>query len=381
MLAAPTGKAATRLNQVVQDTTAGADAERDVPRATTLHQLLGIGRDGVGRRRGWLDADVVVVDEASMVSLPLLAETLRRARPDARVVLVGDPDQLASIEVGAILADVVEAAGADPRGVVVSRLATSHRFGEAGGVAALAAGVRDGSIHAVDDAVSAHSTVRRLEPASARGDVVDTVLDRAVGLIEAARAGDADAALAAYGSLGVLCAHKRGDGSTAWWGRTVERRLVELGVLRVRDVDYVGRPLLVTRNDPLTKLMNGMTGIVIDGDDGPQVAFDTGIHPLSAVAFAETAWALTIHKSQGSEFDDVVVSLPDATSELLTRELVYTAVTRARRAVTLLAPPGSLEAALARRVARASGLVARLRARGQAAGGDAAANGSTTPAT
>jgi exodeoxyribonuclease V alpha subunit len=387
-LAAPTGKAASRLDQAVREGGAdphGAHEPLASLRATTLHRLLSIGRDGIARRREWLDADVVVVDEASMVSLPLLAETLRRARPDARVVLVGDPDQLASIEVGAILSDVVEAAGTESSGVVVSTLATPHRFGEAGGVAALAAAVREGSLHAVDDAVAAHGTLARVEPSSGRADVVEVVVARAVALVEAARRGDAESALASYAGLGVLCAHKRGDGSTAWWRRTVERRLVELGVLRLRDVDYPGRPLLVTRNDPLTGLSNGMTGVVIAHDDGPRVAFDTGTHPLAAVAFAETAWALTIHKSQGSEFDDVVVSLPEATSELLTRELVYTAVTRARRAVTVLAPPGSLEAALGRRVARASGLVVRLRARGQGAGGGAAgpaeANGSTVPAT
>ena len=181
----------------------------DAPSATTLHRLLGIGRDGIGRRRGSLDADVVVVDEASMVSLPLLAETLRRARPDARVVLVGDPDQLASIEVGAILSDVVEAA-ATTSGVMVSTLTTSHRFGEAGGVAALAAAVRGGSERAVDDAVAAHDTIRRLDPATGRAAVVDAVVDRAVAIVEAARRGDAEAALAGYASLGVLCAHKRG---------------------------------------------------------------------------------------------------------------------------------------------------------------------------
>jgi exodeoxyribonuclease V alpha subunit len=386
-LAAPTGKAASRLDQAVREAALGdPSAQREpTPRATTLHGLLGIGRDGIARRGGWLDADVVVVDEASMVSLPLLAETLRRTRPDARVVLVGDPDQLASIEVGAILSDVVEAAGDRSSGVVVSTLATSHRFGEAGGVAALAAAVREGSLRAVDDAVANHGTLQRREPASGRAGVVDAVVQRAVALVEAARAGDAEAALQCYGSLGVLCAHKQGDGSTAWWRRTVERRLVELGVLRARDTDYPGRPLLVTRNDPLTGLSNGMTGVVIAHDDGPRVAFDVATHPLAAVAFAETAWALTIHKSQGSEFDEVVVSLPEPSSELLTRELVYTAVTRARRAVTVLAPPGALEAALARRVARSSGLVARLRARDQGeVGGPArpgAANGSTAPAT
>lgn len=394
-LAAPTGKAASRLDQAVRadvaNDRAGRAADDEVSeagegttarRATTLHSLLGIGRDGIARRRGWLDADVIVVDEASMVSLPLLAETLRRARPDTRVVLVGDPDQLASIEVGAILSDVVEA-GSDA-GVVVSTLATSHRFGEDGGVAALAAAVREGSLGAVDDAVAAFGSLARLDPGEARGEVVDAVVRRAVDLVEVARQGDAAAALELASALGVLCAHKRGDGSTGWWGRTVERRLVQLGVLRRRDGDVVGRPLLVTRNDPLTGLTNGMTGVVVAGDEGPRVAFELGTFPLAAVAFAETAWAVTIHKSQGSEFDEVVVSLPEATSELLTRELVYTAVTRARQAVTLLAPPGALESALARRVARASGLVARLRARGQlavSASDGPVADSSTTPAT
>ena len=386
-LAAPTGKAAARLDEAVREAAPpgnGKGSTGVAPRATTLHSLLGVGRDGIARRGGWLDADVVVVDEASMVSLPLLAETLRRARRDTRVVLVGDPDQLASIEVGAILSDVVEAAGSSPGGVVVSTLATSHRFGESGGVASLATAVRAGDLRAVDEAVAAHGSLARLEPAAGRARVVEAVVHRAVELVEVARRGDADAALALASSLGVLCAHKRGDGSTSWWGRTVERRLVELGVLRRRDADVVGRPLLVTRNDPLTGLTNGMTGVVVAHGDGPHVAFELGTLPLASVAFAETAWALTIHKSQGSEFDGVIVSLPDAASELLTRELVYTAVTRARQSVTLLAPPGALEAALERRVARASGLVARLRARGQAAGGTWAArapDSSTAPAT
>jgi exodeoxyribonuclease V alpha subunit len=385
-LAAPTGKAAARLDEAVREAARARSAVpgRAAPRATTLHALLGVGRDGTTQRGGWLDADVVVIDEASMVSLPLLAETLRRSRPGTRVALVGDPDQLASIEVGAILSDVVEAAGARAGGAVVSTLATPHRFGEGGGVAALAAAVREGDLRAVDEAVATHDSLARREPDRGRAAVVEDVVRRAADLVAVAQDGDGDAALALASSLGVLCAHKRGDGSTSWWGRTVERRLVEDGVVRRRDDDVIGRPLLVTRNDPLTGLTNGMTGVVVAHADGPHVAFELGTLPLASVAFAETAWALTIHKAQGSEFDAVVVSLPDAASELLTRELVYTAVTRARRSVTLLAPPGSLEAALVRRVARASGLVARLRARGQAPDDTLDArspDSSTTPAT
>jgi exodeoxyribonuclease V alpha subunit len=364
-LSAPTGKAAARLDEAVR--AAGLGDGDEVPRAVTLHRLLGLGRDGIARRRGHVDADVIVVDEASMVSLPVLAETLRRARPGSRVVLVGDPDQLASIEVGAVLSDVVAAAGDPGSSVAVSTLTTSHRFGDAAGVVDLAAAVRAGDVAGIDAAAARHATLSRHDPASGRQEVLEHVVDRAAALVDAARAGDAEAALGALSALGVLCAHRRGDGSVEWWRRAVEARLVERGILRGRDPDYVGRPLLVTRNDPLTGLANGMTGVVVAQGDEVTCAFDAGLVPLAAVAWAETAWALTIHKSQGSEYDEVVVSLPGPTSELLTRELVYTAVTRARREVTLLAPEGSLEVALARRVARSSGLVARLRATGESA--------------
>ena len=167
-------------------------------------------------------------------------------------------------------------------------------------------------------------------------------------------------ALGLVGSFGTLCATREGDGSTAWWRRGIEARLVDLGLVGARDVDYVGRPLLVTRNDPLTGLLNGSVGVVVARGADRVAVFDVGVFELSSVPRAETVWALTIHKSQGSEYDEVVVSLPRAESLILTRELLYTAVTRSRGAVTVLAPPGSLDTALRRRVARASGLAARL---------------------
>ncbi|HUD69285.1 MAG TPA: exodeoxyribonuclease V subunit alpha [Acidimicrobiales bacterium] len=357
-LAAPTGKAAARLDEAVR--AAMPDADADVlPQARTLHRLLGVGRDGVARGGRLLDADVIVVDEASMVSLPLLAATLGKARPDARVILVGDPDQLASIEVGAVLADVVEAAAASS-GVVVSTLTTAHRFEDARGVPSLAAAIRSGSVAEFDAAIAAHPDLHSLAPDGGLGALVARVTDHAVEQIEAARSGDADRALALVASLGVLCATKRGQGSTAWWNAAVESELVTRGMLRRRDLDYVGRPLLVTRTDALTGLTNGMIGVVVANGDDRRAIFEVGAFAPEAVAWAATVWALTIHKSQGSEYDEVVVSLPGPDSPILTRELIYTAVTRARRTVTLVAPAGSLQAALSRRVARSSGLAARL---------------------
>jgi exodeoxyribonuclease V alpha subunit len=360
-LAAPTGKAASRLDEAVRAMDA-AEGGSPSPRAATIHSLLGIGRDGTARGPKVLDADLVVLDEASMVSLPRLSQVLDAVRPGARVVLVGDPDQLASIEVGAVLSDVVDARRERDGAVVVTTLATAHRFAGGEGVAALAAAVRAGSVADVTAVLDGDETLARCHDGAGLDAVVERVVDRAEALVTAARRGDAATALELLGALGVLCGTRRGRGSTSWWSRTVEARLVRRGVLRARDTDYVGRPLLVTRNDRLTGLTNGMTGVVVADGDEHRVAFDGASHPLASVPWTETAWAITIHKSQGSEFDEVVVSLPGPDSRVLTRELVYTAVTRARRAVTLADPAGSLEAALARRVARSSGLVARLRA-------------------
>ncbi|HEV3328265.1 MAG TPA: ATP-binding domain-containing protein, partial [Acidimicrobiales bacterium] len=271
-------------------------------------------------------------------------------------------DQLASIEVGAVLSDVVDAAAQPDSVVVVTTLSTSHRYAEGEGVAALADAVRTGSATAVDAAVKEHDELGAVRPGRGRDAVVRRVVEHAESIVTAARGGDEGRALGLLGELGVLCGTRRGDGSTEWWRTTVEDQLVRRGALRRRDLDYVGRPLLVTRNDPLTGLTNGMTGVVVARGDERCALFEVGAFPLASVPWTETAWALTIHKSQGSEYGEVVVSLPRADSRVLTRELVYTAVTRARRAVTVVAPEGSLERALSRRVARSSGLVARLRA-------------------
>jgi exodeoxyribonuclease V alpha subunit len=358
-LATPTGKAAARLDEAVRAVVAGDDVGVDgFAPARTLHSLLGVGRDGMTRVQRPLDADVIVVDEASMVSLPLLAATLRRARPGSRVILVGDPDQLASIEVGAVLADVVAAAASG--GVVVSTLTTAHRFEDARGVPSLASAVRSGSVTELDAAVASHPDLHLVRPEEGLEALVAHVTAHAVELLTAARDGDVDRSLALVASLGVLCATRRGPGSTTWWNSAIESALVARGMLRRRDTSYIGRPLLVTRNDPLTGLANGMIGVVVADGDDRRAVFEVGSFEPDAVAWADTVWALTIHKSQGSEYDEVVVSLPGPDSRILTRELIYTAVTRARRSVTLVAPKGSLQAALSRRVARSSGLAARL---------------------
>lgn len=358
-LAAPTGKAAARLDEAVR--ALHPSAVEDPPaKAQTIHRLLGLGPSG--RRPRQVEADLVVVDEASMLSLPLLADLLAAVPSSAGVVLVGDPDQLASVEVGAVLSDVVAAAAAGAR-VVVTTLETPHRFDPTGGVLGLAAAVRAGDADAVEAQLrGATADLHRADDRCSRAALLARVADHAARVVTAARAGDGPGALGELGALGVLCGTKLGEGSTSWWQRAVESELVARGLLSPRDADYVGRPVLVVRNDPLTGLANGDLGVVVAEGSERRVAFAGDVLPLESVPWVETAWALTIHKSQGSEFDDVVVSLPDETNRVLCRELVYTAVTRARHGVTLVGSAASLRAALARRVARSSGLVARLAA-------------------
>ena len=180
--------------------------------------------------------------------------------------------------------------------------------------------------------------------------------------VAAALEGDAVGALEALGSLRVLCAHRRGPFGVARWNWQFEEWLAGDSPYPVGF--YVGRPVLVTANDPLSGLANGDLGVVVAAEPAPRVAFPLGdgarlVAPARLEA-VETVHAMTIHKSQGSEFDEVVVILPPADSRLATRELLYTAVTRARHGVTLIGGEEALRRAVANRVVRQTGLRARL---------------------
>lgn len=369
-LAAPTGKAAARLQEVVYEHVAvGAGLQ-----AATLHRLLGWRPGSHSRfahdRHNRLPHDVVIVDETSMVSLSLMARLVEAVRPDARLVLVGDPGQLASIEAGVVLADIV-AAG---HGVVV--LEHVHRFGE--GIARLADAVRRGdgdaavaALRAAPEeitwlATDAHETEAGLEL------VRDRAVAAGVSVASAAREGAALEALTALGRFRLLCAHRRGPyGVSDWTSRVVGWLSRELPELDVEQRDYVGRPLLVTENDYELGLYNGDTGVIVEGPaDRPVAAFERGgellrFSPLRLGA-VETVYAMTIHKSQGSQFDTAAVLLPPASSRILTRELLYTAITRARRELILIGSEEAVRHAVARPVARASGLAERLSAGGSA---------------
>lgn len=377
-LAAPTGKAAARLEEAVHAEAASLDASAEARaavaglRAQTLHRLLGWRPDSRSRfrhgRGNRLPHDVVIVDETSMVSLSMMASLVAAVRPGSRLVLVGDPGQLTSVEAGAVLGDIV-ASPALADGVVV--LERVHRF--AGGIAELATAIAAGDENTVIDLLLAgldDVVWVDADAALASIDELDEVRELAVAsaadVVAGAQAGDAARALSALESFRLLCAHRRGPHGAKTWMWELERWLAE-GVTGFDPGSewYVGRPLLVTENDYGLKLYNGDTGVVIAvGDDRVEAAFERGGEPVrfspTRLGAVDTVYAMTIHKSQGSQFGTVAVVLPDAASAMLTRELLYTAVTRARERAVLVGDEEAVRAAVARSAGRASGLAGRL---------------------
>jgi exodeoxyribonuclease V alpha subunit len=383
-LAAPTGKAAARLAEAVHEEAARlpvAPAVRDrllAAGATTLHRLLGTQPGNHTRfrhgRGNHLPHDVVVVDETSMVSLSLMVRLCEAVRPDARLVLVGDPDQLASVEAGAVLGDVVGPAAAEPPAVAAAGgivvLDRVHRFGAA--IARVADAIRRGDPDAAVAALRADG-ITWLRPSdddpAALPDLAPVrsgVVVAARAVLAAARAGDAATALAELGAFRVLCAHRRGPYGVAAWTARIEGWLRAADALDDSGEWSVGRPLLVTENDAALRLYNGDTGVIVATGPGEvRAAFERrgGLVLLSPARLSaiDTVHAMTIHKSQGSQFTRAAVVLPEPGSPLLTRELLYTAVTRARDGLLVVGTEAAVRAAAGRPVARASGLRERLR--------------------
>ena len=405
-LAAPTGKAAARLAEAVHAEAGGlavGPAVRDAlvgTDASTLHRLLGWQPGNRSRFRhdaaNQLPHGVVIVDESSMVSLSLMARLVEAVRPSARLVLVGDPRQLASVEAGAVLGDIVgpaaeglrlrpaaqaglerlvggELAATDPGGAVsvgdgIVVLRRVHRFG--GAIGAVAQAIEQGDADAVVAALgSGGPEVRFLEVDTARppsqvaelADVRRAVVGAAVAVVEGAAAGDGRAALDALRSVQVLCAHRRGPAGASTWRAEIERWLRAAMPGYGAGAWYAGRPLLVTENDYGLGVFNGDTGVVVDAGGGRlRAVFDRRGEVLEVrptrLASVDSLYAMTIHKAQGSQFHSVVVVLPDPASPVLTRELLYTAVTRARERLTVVGSEASIRAAVDRPVARASGL-------------------------
>jgi exodeoxyribonuclease V alpha subunit len=382
-LCAPTGKAAARLTEAVAEYTRWVkDPEvrkwLEGIEAVTIHRLLGWSPvRGHFRRdaRNPLPYDWVIVDETSMVSLPLAAKLMDAVPPTASTVLVGDPFQLTSIEAGTVLADIVgpwaepstesNPGGLGDRVVVLDRV---HRFEEQGAIADLATAIRSGDADGAVEVLGGDDP--SVEWVPSRSSPRFAALWASVVAQRAAMVRDADQltgrhrALERLTGLAILCAHRRGPASVARWQRDIEAALDEQFTgLRWHGEWYPGRPVMITTNDYNLNLFNGDIGVAVRTDDGLRVAFERGGQRLFAPSHLgerTTVHALTIHKSQGSQFGEVVVVVPQETSRLLTRELLYTAVTRASGKVTVLGDESVVRQAVDRSVERASGLGPRL---------------------
>jgi exodeoxyribonuclease V alpha subunit len=337
-----------------------------------------------------LSLDVLVVDEASMVDVPLMARLLRATPSHARVILLGDRDQLASVEAGNALGDIcnqgaptgwsddllarMRSLGLEPpqapagaqRGPMADSLALlteSRRFGATSPIGALARATNAGDTAAAFDVLAAGGDV----------DWQTLSTDALAGAIEAeARAclagyrGTADPveAMRRFSGLRLLCAVRESPWGVTALNAQVERALARLGVLAPADGHYPGRPILVTQNDYSVRLFNGDVGLVLPDPAAGGALRAFFVQPGGAVRRVlpgrlpphETCFAMTVHKSQGSEFDRVLVVLPERDSRVLTRELVYTAVTRAKQSVAIWSPQDVLATAIGRRVERSSGL-------------------------
>jgi exodeoxyribonuclease V alpha subunit len=369
-LAAPTGKAAARLQEAVQHEVAelveSDRARLGELRAMTLHRLLGSRPDTSSRfrhdRGNRLPHDVIVVDETSMVSLTMMARLLEAVRPDSRLILVGDADQLASVEAGAVLADLVD--GISGRGDMrVATLKTSHRFGESIGL--LAEAIRVGDANCALELLHAGGEhIEFIETDDASDSLRSVLLPHAIRLREAAQFGADEVALATLDEHRLLCAHREGPYGVRQWNRQVEQWLSEATGQPPWSEWYPGRPLLVTANDHGLHVYNGDTGVAVSRADGLRAVVAAASGPVdfatSRLSDVETMHAMTIHKSQGSQADEVTVLIPGEDSRLLTRELFYTAVTRAKGKVRVVGSQASVRAAVERRAIRATGLRLRL---------------------
>ncbi|MBM4010499.1 MAG: exodeoxyribonuclease V subunit alpha [Planctomycetes bacterium] len=380
-LAAPTGKAAARMTKALEDRCVKAAATPEVlaavraAPATTVHRLLRYAPDRTPRFAygpgNPLDYDLVVVDEVSMLSTSLLHRLLAALGPATAIRLVGDPDQLASVESGSVLHDIATACRRpdSPLHARLTELTGQHRYAADSGVAGLAAAIRRGdapaalamlaaglpdvewitpenaaAVEATTDLAAAHA--RRLRDLALRGAGTDA---------------DARAVLAAQATLQVLCARRDGPTGVAGWNQRIERRLSPDSALGW----YAGRPIMVTRNNPDVALANGDVGMVVPADERRMDAvFPLGEEivrvPVTRLEDVATVHALTIHKSQGSEYDHAIVVLPERAGRLLTRELLYTGVTRAAKRVTVIGSRGVIQAAIATPIRRATGLARRL---------------------
>lgn len=410
-LAAPTGKAAARMTESIRqarEKMQDASKMQGIPSDSfTLHRLLGWSPRGFRyNAQRHLPFDCVVVDEASMIDLPMMAHLFNALSPSTRVILLGDRDQLASVEAGSVLADLCDAGtehsftpefsklvaelvpnlantqanlsselvaienpvqktALKPMQNAVVQLRKSHRFSADSGIGALARAVNKGDQNSSIKAFNEYDDVEWLTPdgESWQRKVLEGYrhfcsLIQAQTNNQAQTDADAEAILNAFDEFQVLVALRKGNRGVEETNRQIERLLSRAGLLKnTAQQWYPGRAVMISRNDYDLGLYNGDIGILID-DRVVFRAADGGVRYMSPgrLPSHETAFAITVHKSQGSEFRDVLLLLPEQWQQVITRELIYTAITRAKSSFSCQAGAVCWAQGLTAQVSRASGL-------------------------
>ncbi|WP_179452248.1 MULTISPECIES: exodeoxyribonuclease V subunit alpha [unclassified Enterobacter] len=406
-LAAPTGKAAARLTESLGKAlqklpVSEAERQRFPADATTLHRLLGAQPETQRLRYhagNPLHLDVLVVDEASMVDLGMMANLIAALPAQARVVFLGDRDQLASVEAGAVLGDICRCAeagyspmraeqlsaltGSEVAGIhdnsapavrdAICLLRKSYRFDANSGIGQLAAAVNAGDAKGVEAAFQAGFSDISRKPLQDADAYQAMLTEIAAGyqpfLKLISQRADPAEIIAAFGRYQLLCALREGPFGVQGLNQRIEQKLMQLQLIRRPTGGsrwYQGRPVMVTRNDSALGLFNGDIGITLFDEEGLLKVFfplpDGSIKAVqpSRLPTHDTAWAMTVHKSQGSEFDHTALVMPAQFLPVLTRELIYTAITRARKQLTLYSDDSVFRRAVQLRTQRRSGLLERL---------------------
>ncbi len=393
-LAAPTGKAAARMAEAIRNAKAQLPVSDAVKaalpeEARTLHRLLGSRGDSPQVRHNAanpLPLDVLVVDEASMVDLALMAKLVDALAPSARLILLGDKDQLAAVEAGAVFAELCEGRGFDaqaaadlqritgqqvaveqPRsklGDAVVLLTHSHRFAGDSGIGELARRINGGDVPGTLKVLREGREDLAWIETPTPNDLLVRLEQGYAGFLQAAKSADPAAAFAAFNTFRALTAQREGPWGVSGINEALEARFKRRLQVASRERWYAGRAVMVRQNDYALGLFNGDIGICLMTEHGLRVVFEAeqGFRPFAPARLPshDSAFAMTVHKSQGSEFNQVLLALPEQPSPLLTRSLFYTGITRAKNKVEIWGLPVRVAEAVSTRAERAAGLAERL---------------------
>lgn len=361
-LAAPTGKAAMRLQESVTSSKATLNCEQSIKDVlpevvTTIHRLLGAKPPSPYfqyNQKNLLPYDLIVIDEASMIDLAMMSKLVSAIKPTARLILLGDKEQLVSVESGTVLADLTEAL---PNNTI--ELQKTYRF--------------KGEIKAFAEAINQKNFIQAWKLTQQKNAAIEHLGDdflvylanQHINYFELIKKrADFKEIYAAFNKFQILCAHREGKNSVSDLNYQLEKVLHSREYINLSTTWYVGRPVMIAQNNTTLQLYNGDIGLcLLDENSEVKVFFprpdggDSQGYSPSRLPHCETVFAMTIHKSQGSEFEEVCVCLPEYQQTILTKELLYTAITRAKKRIKLITTEAIFVATVQTSVTRITGLV------------------------